>query len=139
MKILNAFSPTMVPKGGAVCFTDIDIEEARWLVSKEPIESAIGHPGTAEVFSRLLIHGIEPARTMVVLKEGETALLGSINARLPEGKVLTAEELKNLPIRWVKVTMMKDTECKCPSSEEPQDWDVIRGHANFPKATYFPE
>ena len=106
--LLNAFSTTMLPNGGMVEFTNlVDATEASAGLTGAEHEpdfvSAVGHEGTAAVFSQLLNLPVQVARVMVTLNPGDWAVVGQLNTRLPEGKVLSAEELAGLPIRWVLV------------------------------------
>jgi hypothetical protein len=96
--LLNAFSTTMLPEGGVVEFENLGTPALGEFVS------AVGHEGTAQVFSDLLGLSVEPARIMVALQPGDVAIVGQINA---EGKVLNAEELRELPIRWIRVTVQE--------------------------------
>lgn len=106
--LLNALSTTMLPDRGVVEFTNLDsassARDALTSIRDEPdFTSAVGHEGTADVFSALLRLPVQAARVMITLKPGDWAVVGQINTRLPEGKVLSARELANLPIRWVLV------------------------------------
>lgn len=107
MYLLNAFSPTMLPNGGVVQFTNISLKDAGQIVRaaawSHSLHTAIGHPGTAEVFQELLKVKVDVNREQIVLPVGGKAVVGSLNSRLPEGKVLNAEELSGVQIRWLFV------------------------------------
>jgi hypothetical protein len=50
--------------------------------------------------SSLLGTEISPNRIQVTFEVGDEALVFKLDCRLPEGKVLNAEELKGLPFSW---------------------------------------
>ncbi len=94
--LLNAISVSMIPNGGGIVTNPISVEEAKKLVSEAPVESFIGHAATAQLLSQLLGINVETNRAMFVAKEPAEAIIVSITERLPEGKVLTHEELQQL-------------------------------------------
>jgi hypothetical protein len=95
--LLNAVSMTMIPNGGNISAEPISVEEVRKLVkSGVQIESYIGHAGTAQLVSQLLGIEVPTNRAMFVAKEPSEAIIVSITERLPEGKVLSREELEQL-------------------------------------------
>ena len=101
--LANAFSLSMLGTRRAIVdVQEIDLERARYEVSKG-FESAVGHESTAKVMSALL--GVEvPARRVAIkLLPGDTLLVFQLLTRLPEGKVLTEEEIKELPHKWFLV------------------------------------
>jgi len=95
----------MLPEGGMVEFRPLSPQEARWLAEKG-LESAVGHEATAQVFSEVLGVAVPANRVQVTLSRGDFALLGSLNARLPEGKVLSRSEMAAFPIRWLLVRVV---------------------------------
>jgi len=104
MKLLNAFTPAMLEAfPSVVSFIEIKEEAARKLAS-DGVESCVGHAGSAELYSARLGVAVPVNRVNVRLFPGETALLGQYTGpRLPEGKILTAEELAAAPMRWLLV------------------------------------
>ena len=67
------------------------------------VESAIGHQSTAELFSSILDKPIPVNRISIKLEHGEIALLGSVGSRLPEGKILSKEEIAKVDTKWYLV------------------------------------
>lgn len=114
----NAFSASMLGKEGILCWKEISLQEARELVKGGSFESIIGHEGTAQVFSSLLGVEIPPRRVFYSLGENDLLLVGQINARLPEGKVLSREELEGLPIRWLLFWLVKPIPASILSDEK---------------------
>jgi len=79
-----------------VKFKKISIEEAKEIVKKAEWESAIGHEATAKVLSQLLEIEIPAQRRTVFFEKGNRGIHFFLKQRLPEGVVLSEEELKKL-------------------------------------------
>jgi len=71
----------------------IDVAQARRLVA-DGFVSAVGHQGTAELLGRLLGVEVPVNRVKAEMQPGDRALVVRLTGRLPEGKVLTAEEME---------------------------------------------
>lgn len=67
-------------------------------------ESAIGHPAAAQLLAHRLQILVPVARRSVTLQIGDAALVLRLLERLPEGQVLTFEEMTALPIElgWLQ-------------------------------------
>jgi hypothetical protein len=85
----------------AVKYYKINVLEAKELLSKGFV-SAIGHEATAQLLSKLLGIPIPSNRITIFMKENDIGLHFFLKERLPEGKVLTEEELKTLQYWLVK-------------------------------------
>ena len=104
--LLNAFSINMIPlespeEWGSIYIKRIDIDTARAVIAGRKnagwnIISAIGHQSTAQVMSTLLGIEIPVNRIAVKLAEGDEAIVFQVLERLPEGKVLSKEEIEML-------------------------------------------
>ena len=96
--VLNAFSPNMLSTSPAVVrFDRITIQEARGEVdSHGSVVCAIGHQGTAALASRLLGRELDCRRTEIRLGPGDTALIFVLAFRIPEGRVYSEEEVRQL-------------------------------------------
>ena len=70
----------------------IGVDAARTIVA-EGFVSAIGHAATADFLGALLDIEVPVARVRVELEPGDRALVVRVMERLPEGKVLTREEM----------------------------------------------
>ena len=64
---------------------DLDLSE---------VESAIGHEATANYMTQILGVPIGVNRIKVAMKKGESALVFSLKERLPEGCVLSCQDLQ---------------------------------------------
>ena len=68
--------------------------------------SAIGHEGTAAIISELCGFPISVNRVAITLQPGDVLLVFQLLTRLPEGKVLTAQEVQQL-VEQGKVSFFK--------------------------------
>ena len=73
----------------------INVDEAKFLLAGE-FESAVGHQSTAEVISKILGVKIHPERKTIFFKKGDMGIHFFLRERLPEGKILSQEELEKL-------------------------------------------
>ena len=64
--------------------------------------NAIGHEGTAKLIAEMCEIPLKAERKTVFFKEGDIGLHIFLKQRLPEGVVLTKEELEKLPMWLVK-------------------------------------
>lgn len=105
MKLNNAFTAGMLTLPATVRFEPLTEAEAR-AVAAQGLESCVGHQGSADLFGAKLGVPVALNRVTVKLVPGETLLLGQYaGPRLPEGRVLNAEELAAAGIQWVRVTV----------------------------------
>jgi len=74
----------------------IDLEQARKWIKCGDFVSAVGHESTARLLSELLGAEIKPNRIFVDMELGDEALAIQFLERIPEGKVLSKEELEEL-------------------------------------------
>ena len=73
----------------------ISVEEAKEVLA-DGFVSAVGHEATAKVLSQLLGIQVPMERRTIFLKPGDRAVHFFLKSRLPEGVVLTEEQLKGL-------------------------------------------
>jgi hypothetical protein len=84
-----------------VLLKKIGLREARELLLETKFISAVGHESTAKLLSELLKIDIPYNRITVKLKQGDMGLHFVLKTRLPEGKVLSEEELRQLEYEFV--------------------------------------
>jgi hypothetical protein len=84
---------------GEYVFSRISLEEVKSLL-QEDFTSAIGHEGTATLMTRLTGVEIPTNRIVVKMANGDEAIVFRVLARLPEGKVLSEEELQTVPYEF---------------------------------------
>ena len=94
MKLLNAFTPAMLTLPAIVRFEEVTEAGAR-VLALAGLESCVGHQGSADLYAAKLGIPMAVNRTNVRLAVGDSALIGQYQGpRLPEGRILTAEELE---------------------------------------------
>lgn len=67
-------------------------------------QSAIGHEASAQFLSQLLGVNVAMSRIAITMQVGDSALVLRIKSRLPEGKLLTHEEIASTPyeLSWLE-------------------------------------
>lgn len=81
----------------------VSIEQAKALIANG-FESAIGHEASAQFLSQLLNVKVEMKRIAIAMQPGDNALILRIKSRLPEGKLLTQQEINDTPFElgWLE-------------------------------------
>lgn len=102
MSLLILNSPILTG-WGKYSFRPLDVKEAQKVIKNyqkfegSSIVSAVGHETTALFLTSLLGVDIPCRRVKVSMPEdGNIAIVLRLQDRLPEGKVLTSEEMKNI-------------------------------------------
>jgi hypothetical protein len=81
-------------------------EARKWLAPG--FESAVGHASTASLLSRLLGMPVPQNRIAVKLRPGDKVVALKLEGRLPEGHVLSDEELGTVPFRLIGLDVRAD-------------------------------
>jgi len=84
-----------------VLLRKINLSKAKEILSECQFISAVGHESTAKVLSELLGIYIPFNRITIRLKPGDMCIHFALKTRIPEGKVLNEEELKQLEYDFV--------------------------------------
>jgi hypothetical protein len=100
--ISNAFSLNMIDWPADLRVEPVSVEEVKSLL-KAGFVSCVGHEATATIFSQVLGIQIPANRISIKLQNDDCLIVGQIMCRLPEGKILSEEEVKAIPISWVRV------------------------------------
>ncbi len=104
--LTNAFSLSMIDYDKfLIAFEKINVDQVKDLFelaekTKAEIITAIGHKSTAEFLSKLLNTNIPVERKMVKLDKGDYIIVFQLLQRLPEGKILTEDEIKDYPFQF---------------------------------------
>ena len=92
--------PAEVPL--SIDVTELTQAQARaWLECG--FESAVGHDSTAALLSSILGIPVSTKRIAVKLSPGDRAVALKLEGRLPEGRVLSEEELRAIPFRLIGI------------------------------------
>ena len=85
---------------GVYDFKKIEIAEVKAILSEEGFTSAVGHQGTADLLTQLLGVPVPMNRVAIKMEENDVAVVFRLKNRLPEGTVLSEEELAKLVIEF---------------------------------------
>jgi len=80
----------------------IDVFTACNILRKEKFYSVVGHEGTAKVIEGLCGVKIPVNRESIYMEPGDEGIHFFLKHRLPEGKILSDEELKHLDFWFVR-------------------------------------
>lgn len=96
---LSLINSPILTTVGEFNLTPCSLAQAKELInSVNSFESYIGHESTAKILTQLLGKKVEMRRlTYLQGYSKEIALVFKLNQRIPEGKILTEEEIKKIP------------------------------------------
>ncbi|MEM3974901.1 MAG: DUF1874 domain-containing protein [Desulfurococcaceae archaeon] len=98
--LVNAFSLNMMKELSDVTVTlhikKLSAEEFCREISTNAITNAIGHASTVNVINTLCGASLSTNRIEVKLQDGDELILFQVRKRLEEGKVLSADEVRQL-------------------------------------------
>jgi len=103
---------------GVFKYSEISIEDASSILGSNNFTSAVGHQSTAEVMSRILKVEIPTNRVRIQMEPGDRAIVFQLRTRLPEGRVLSKEELESLPFTLGLLEMTKGAEKRREGSQK---------------------
>lgn len=89
-------SPILTGYGDYRFSGPLEIEAAR-TQARQGFTSAIGHEASARLLSLLLDMDVPVNRVSIAMQPGDCALVLRVKERLPEGVVLTADDLARVP------------------------------------------
>ena len=108
--VANSFSLNMLDfsdsKIKTVVVEEIDTETVKELLKNSDFISAIGHEATAKVISQKLGINVEANRVQIKMNRGDVLIVFQLLQRLPEGKVLSEEEIQQIPCKWFEVIVI---------------------------------
>ena len=84
---------------GNYSFRKSSLSEVKELLSQGFV-SAIGHEGTAALMAHLTGMQIPVNRVAIKMQPGDIAIVFRMLTRLPEGKIVTQEELEKVPYEF---------------------------------------
>ena len=126
MKVIlaNAFSLSMLPSQPETLIkvSEISEEQARQLLTND-FESAIGHESTVNFLSKKFSVEIKANRKQIKLDDDTLLLVVQLMQRLPEGKVLSEEEIAKIPVKFYIVHAMSNVErCFAKAWYDGEKW-----------------
>ncbi|MEM4340831.1 MAG: YddF family protein [Candidatus Nitrosocaldus sp.] len=86
---------------------EITADEAKQLLAANDFVSAVGHEATAQFLSMLLNIAVQTNRIAVKLKPGDKAVCLKLQGRLPEGRVLSLAEMKQVQYKLYLLTFQQ--------------------------------
>ena len=92
----NAFSVNMLDNDATISFRKISLDEVRERLQSNDFKSIVGHPATAQFLSELIGVEIPANREMYKMSKDDVLIVAVLGVRLPEGKVLSKEEVEQL-------------------------------------------
>lgn len=102
--LTNSFNINMLSKVPAVLrVEEISLTRVKNILGVNEWVSAIGHESTAQFLSMVLGMSIPFNRIEIKASPGDSIIVFQLLKRLPEGKVLSMEELKSIPYRFFLV------------------------------------
>ena len=108
--IANAFSLSMLTQSETLIkVSELSEEQVRQLTND--FESAIGHESTANFLSKKLSVEIKANRKQIKLDDDTLLIVAQLMQRLPEGKVLSEEEISKIPVKFYAVEVMRGGDC----------------------------
>lgn len=108
LTILN--SPVLTDYGSFL-FQPITLKDARRRVRESDWESAVGHEETARVISELLQIRCAKNRISYHQQVGDSALVFSLKARPPEGRILSRQEIEQVGYSWGLLVRHQESSC----------------------------
>ena len=95
MKV-GIFNGTIATTNGVYRISDITVDEAKKLMSKNGFISAIGHESTAKAISDSFNMNIPMSRIDFKQQVGQKAIVFKLNKRPPEGSILCRTEIDEI-------------------------------------------
>jgi len=100
--IANAFSLSMLTPPATVKVAEVGAEDVKNII-KDGFTSAVGHEATSQIISVQLGVQVPVNRISIKLVAGDTLIVYQLLTRLPEGKVLGVDEMRQLQAKWYVV------------------------------------
>jgi len=106
--LTNAFSLSMLTENKQqylIEVKEVGVSEVKEILRNGFI-SAVGHEPTAQLLSEMLGIEVVPNRIQVKLEKGDILVIYQLLQRLPEGRIMSKEELKAVPHKWYRLTLI---------------------------------
>jgi Domain of unknown function (DUF1874). len=100
----NAFSLSMISAPTTIKVLEANTENVKDII-KDGFVSAVGHEATAQVITTKLNIPVQVNRINIKLVPGDVLIVFQLLSRLPEGKILSQDELRQMAAKWYVVTL----------------------------------
>lgn len=107
--MIYLFNTNIVPSAAIVRVTEITEMQAGQFLQGQSFTSAIGHESTAQAFGQIIGQNVPVNRIFADPKPGDVAISLKLNGRLPEGQILSIEQLNEVGYSFFKMEFF-DTE-----------------------------
>ncbi|MEM3345773.1 MAG: DUF1874 domain-containing protein, partial [Thermoplasmata archaeon] len=104
--LANAFSLSML-EGDRNIIEVKEIQPEEILKNFGEMNVIIGHEATAQIVSEILGIPIQVNRSQIKLNRFDELFVFQLLERIPEGKILSHEELKQIKHKWYKVILLR--------------------------------
>ena len=110
--ITNAFSLGMLAKAPTtITVEEIDVSSARKIVGaareRGELVSAVGHEATAKLLTGILGEDVAYNRVPIKLTDGDVVVVFQLLDRIPEGKILSVEEIRAMKYKFYLVRVVE--------------------------------
>jgi len=102
--ISNAFSLSMLTPPTTLTVVEASIEDVKNILTRG-FTSAVGHESTANIISTQLGIQVPTNRVSIKLSAGDVLIVYQLLTRLPEGKILGVDEIRQVTAKWYIVTL----------------------------------
>ncbi|MEM3260091.1 MAG: DUF1874 domain-containing protein [Thermoplasmata archaeon] len=99
--LANAFSLSMLKLPSVIYVREIPKETI--INMQDYITSIVGHEATANLLTKILGFEVKCNRVAVTLKKDDVVYVFQLLERLPEGQILTEDQLKNMKYKFLLV------------------------------------
>jgi len=103
--VANAFSLSMLTPPAIVKVTEVTVDDVKRILSSGFV-SAVGHEATAKIISVQVGVQVPVNRVAIKLTSGDILVVYQLLTRLPEGKVLSEQEMMQVQAKWYLVTVL---------------------------------
>ena len=102
--ISNAFSLSMLTPPTTLTVVEASVEDVKNILN-QGFTSAVGHEATSKIISTQLGIQMPTNRVSIKLSAGDVLIVYQLLTRLPEGKILSEDEMRQLQVKWYVVTL----------------------------------
>jgi len=103
--IANAFSLSMITPPSTLSVIEASEDNVKRIVASG-FTSVIGHEATAKIVSSRLGVSVQVNRVSIQLRPGDLLVVFQLLTRLPEGKILSEEEMRSVQAKWYVVSVL---------------------------------